>query len=208
MAVKSGPSSFAYLTELEPCDLPGYVEFLAVNPQLAIFENQTKSAQLLRVVSLAGKGSLLQRTVWQRGVAPIAGEAALSPDGRWLAYSMRESGVGELYVTALDNAADPARLAAPGTHPVWAGDGRQLFYTTDRGIVAVTVEGAAANWAARERVVIPTATLQDRRYNGDDFDVSRDGARVLLVKAARPDHPVTLKGLRSCGGAVATLLAR
>jgi hypothetical protein len=64
-----------------------------------------------------------------------------------------------------------------------------------------------ATWAARERVVIPAATMDDRLYDGETFDVSRDGARVLLLKSG-PADAVTLRGLRSCGAGVATLFGR
>jgi Tol biopolymer transport system component len=175
---------------------------------LAVFETQGRAQRLLRVVSLAGKGSVSERTVWQMSVQDPTGAAAISPDGRWIAYAGGEAGSGELYVVALDGAASPARLSPRGIHPVWSGDGGQLFYRTARGIVAVSGEGAVATWAARERLVIPEAILRDRSYDGDAFDVSRDGTRVLLLKSGGADARVALKGLRSCGAGIATLFLR
>ena len=55
---------------------------------------------------------------------------ALSPDGKWLAYSSNESGTFEVYVRPFPNAAS-ARWqlsTAGGSEPQWAHNGRELFY--------------------------------------------------------------------------------
>jgi Tol biopolymer transport system component len=68
-----------------------------------------------------------------------------SPDGRWIAYLSDESGSGEIYVRPY-----PARSesewqisAGGGESPVWSNNGHELFYESDRRIMAVdyTVEG-------------------------------------------------------------------
>ena len=58
------------------------------------------------------------------------GDAAMSPDGRWLAYASDESGTYEIYVRPFPEAAS-ARWqvsVAGGTDPVWSRTGRELFY--------------------------------------------------------------------------------
>jgi len=63
---------------------------------------------------------------------------ALSPDGRWLAYSSNESGLPEIYVVPFRTGPDGTPSIAGGkwqvsngggTAPVWRGDGKELFFT-------------------------------------------------------------------------------
>lgn len=64
---------------------------------------------------------------------------ALSPDGRWLAYSSNESGLPEVYVVPFHAAPDGTPSIAGGkwqvsngggTTPTWRGDGKELFFTS------------------------------------------------------------------------------
>ena len=54
----------------------------------------------------------------------------LSPDGRWMAYQSNQSGQFEVYVRPFPNVDDGQWLISPsgGTHPLWASNGRELFY--------------------------------------------------------------------------------
>ena len=52
----------------------------------------------------------------------------LSPDGRWLAYTVAR----ELYVQPFPLTGTKYRIPTDGAHvPQWSPDGRQLFYATD-----------------------------------------------------------------------------
>ena len=58
-------------------------------------------------------------------------QPALSPDGRWLAYSSTESGQSEVYVVAFPDPTVSERTTVSrggGEAPVWAPSGRELFY--------------------------------------------------------------------------------
>src|SRR5262249_52825139 len=65
------------------------------------------------------------------------GGAALSPDGKWLAYNSNESGIPETYVVPLRISAE-GRPSTPGgkwqvsdgggAHPFWRRDGKELFF--------------------------------------------------------------------------------
>jgi len=61
------------------------------------------------------------------------GEARLSPDGRWVAYSSNESGTNEVYVQGFPEADGRWMVSndggARGAYaPIWSDDGRELFY--------------------------------------------------------------------------------
>ncbi len=67
---------------------------------------------------------------------------ALSPDGRWLAYTSRATGRSEVYVrpTSVARARRLQASAGGGTEPAWSSDGQRLFYRDqDDWMVEATV---------------------------------------------------------------------
>ncbi len=140
---------------------------------------------------------------------PVAGgrdgegfAAALSPDGEWLAYTSNATGQEEVWVRAYPGPAPPARLSPNGgIEPVWARDGRTLYYLEGRALMAVTVDTSAAfEFGA------PVRLLEDgfRIYQQPpSYDVSADGRFVTLRSEAVPTISVLLNwpGLfREAGG--------
>jgi integron integrase len=68
--------------------------------------------------------------------------AALSPDGRWLAYQSVESGRAQVYVRPFPNVTE-ARWqisSAGGERPFWGHDGRELFFWAGNSPVITPVE--------------------------------------------------------------------
>ena len=109
--------------------------------------------------------------------------ARVSPDGRWIAYTSDESGRPEVY---LDSYPRPGRRvmasAGGGVHPVWRGDGRELYYWQDGALVAVQLGVPAGDWppAVGARTVLFRAP-----YNvapNTMYDVSPDGQRFVIVR--------------------------
>jgi serine/threonine-protein kinase len=68
--------------------------------------------------------------------------AAISPDGRWMAYQSNDSGRWEVY---LQPWSPPGRRrsvsTSGGTSPRWSENGRRLFYTGPAGLTSVSIEG-------------------------------------------------------------------
>src|SRR5439155_21550062 len=55
--------------------------------------------------------------------------AAVSPDGRWLAYVRNQTGRPEIYVRPFASPAGKTQVANNGgREPAWARDGQELFY--------------------------------------------------------------------------------
>ncbi len=131
-----------------------------------------------------GGGDLLARrlsgdtaTVPLLATPAFEGEAAISPDGRWLAYVSNEGGGDELYVRPWPNVTS-ARWPVShngGAEPVWSPNGRELYYIRgDRELMAVRVD-ASSTFHASE----PQALFSAEPYiagNGHaGYVVSRDG---------------------------------
>ena len=57
--------------------------------------------------------------------------AKFSPDGRWIAYASNESGRREIYVQPYPGPGGKWQVSATGgDEPVWARNGRELFFAT------------------------------------------------------------------------------
>ncbi len=113
------------------------------------------------------------------------GAPALSPDGRWVAYSSNESGRFEIYVTPFSSTS-AAKAKWPvsnggGLSPVWSRDGRALFYQSyDQRVEVASYKVNGESFVAEK----PRAWSQVRL--GDTgifqaFDVAPDGQRVLAL---------------------------
>jgi len=111
---------------------------------------------------------------------------ALSPDGRWLAYTSDESGQQELYVTPFPALGAKWQVSTNfGTSPIWRGDGKELFYKgPSERIMAAAVDGKGNSFKVGE--VTPLIDAPNRGQGGG-YDVSSDGQR-FLVKAWPEDR--------------------
>jgi dipeptidyl aminopeptidase/acylaminoacyl peptidase len=64
----------------------------------------------------------------------------LSPDGKWLAYVSNESGRSDVYVQPFPGPGPKWLVSTDGgTDPVWARNGRELFFRRARQMMSVTV---------------------------------------------------------------------
>jgi serine/threonine protein kinase len=107
-------------------------------------------------------------------------EAQFAPDGRLLAYMSDEIGRPEVFVQRYPPDGSKWQLSTSGgTSPVWARNGRELFFRNGNDMVSVPVE------------LSPTfkhgapITLFSRPLAVSRFSVSADGQRFLVV--ARDD---------------------
>jgi len=112
----------------------------------------------------------------------------VSPNGRWLAYESNDSGSFEIYVRPYPEVARaPSQVSTSGgTQPLWARNGRELFYfAPDGALMRVAVADGPA-WSAGA----PTMVLEGRyvvRPVGNvfrNYDIAPDGQRFLMMKAA------------------------
>ena len=114
--------------------------------------------------------------------------AEVSPDGQWVAYQSNESGRMEVYVRPFPKV-DTGHWQVStggGSRPLWARNGRELFYWafTNGALMAVTVHPAGALFSASN----PSKVFDTGQYyvgaTGRTYDVSADGQRFLMIKLA------------------------
>jgi Tol biopolymer transport system component len=109
------------------------------------------------------------------------GEARLSPDGRWVAYSSNESGKNEVYVQGFPEADGRWMVSNDGGTrgaytPVWGDDGRELFYKRGNSVLAIPVTPGAGFAFGTPR---PLFDLITKSGGGSALVVTDKGQRIL-----------------------------
>jgi len=109
---------------------------------------------------------------------------ALSPDGRWLAYSSNETGRREVYVVPFPNTGT-AKWAVSmhgGTEPLWSHRGGELFYRDGGGnMVAVEVKTTSTFSMGRSAVLF-SATGFASSPRHQQYAVAPDDRRFLMLR--------------------------
>ena len=105
-----------------------------------------------------------------------------SPDGHWIAYSSDQSGKPEVYVEAFPalGARYPV-TSGGGTAPVWAPDGKHIYYVAS-GRVNVATVSTAPVFTVTSRQQLFEGTYSLSQVVHAPYDVSPDGKHLLLVK--------------------------
>jgi Tol biopolymer transport system component len=111
------------------------------------------------------------------------GDGAFSPDGRWVAYVSDESGRQEVYVRAYPGEGRRLQVStAGGEWPIWSRDGRRLYYSQLRRLMAVDFDGEG-----NEPVVgRPQEVLRGFAFGRGNLDLLQDGRSFVLVQPAAP----------------------
>jgi serine/threonine-protein kinase len=121
--------------------------------------------------------------------------AMVSPNGRYFAYQSYESGRSEIYVRPFPVAASGRWQVSTGggTAPVWAPDGRELFYLDHtRTLMALPVDTSSTFRSGTPRKVLDAGYAVPANFGV--YDVSPTGEQFLMLKetgAANPDATPT-----------------
>ena len=121
--------------------------------------------------------------------------AALSPDGRWIAYLSDESGANEISVQSFPAGSDRQQVSVGGgTQPRWRRDGRELFYvSSDRKVMSVDIHAGERLEAGTPHALFQTRILPPVEAR-NHYDVTSDGQR-FVVNSRRPEDaslPITV----------------
>jgi Tol biopolymer transport system component/DNA-binding winged helix-turn-helix (wHTH) protein len=116
-----------------------------------------------------------------------------SPDGRWIAYTSNENGQADVYVQAFPGPGVKVQVSRNGgSHPAWRGDGRELFYLGQDGVLtAVAIAAGRALESGPPQALFQT-NVWNRTFN-QVYAVTRDGQRFLvnaLPPSSRSSAPI------------------
>jgi serine/threonine-protein kinase len=123
-------------------------------------------------------------------------EIALSPDGRWLAYVSDETGRPELFARPFPDVGSARYQLSVngGVAPLWARDGRELFFLDgNRNMVAVAVPPGAEfrPGAPRSLFRLDEDIYPPSREYYTPYDVAPDG-RFIMARLVRNRDAIEL----------------
>ena len=110
-----------------------------------------------------------------------------SPDGKWILYVSNDSGRDEIYVRPAADASTRITVSNDGgAEPVWARDGREVYYRNGDRLLAAPVQSFTPFAVGTPRVLFTTPLYERDRGAGagnPNYDVARDGQRFVMIQA-------------------------
>jgi hypothetical protein len=151
--------------------------------------------------------SLPDRTVREFLATPAnEGNAQFSPAGGAIAYQSDQSGRYEVYVQAYPGAGVSLPVSVGGgIEPVWAPDGRTLYYRQGPRLLAVAVQTVPALKAGTPKELFRRDYYSNSNLQSPVYAVHPDGDRFIMIKegSRQPVEAaeVILNWFQSLGGA-------
>jgi Tol biopolymer transport system component len=105
---------------------------------------------------------------------------ALSPDGRWLAYQSDQTGRMEVYVQSYPVPGARVSISLKGgTEPVWAHNGRELFYRAGDSLMVASVTTSGTFAVSGRKFLFTGSFLDGGSYR--DYDVAPDDQHFVMI---------------------------
>jgi serine/threonine-protein kinase len=110
--------------------------------------------------------------------------AAVSPDGRWLAYQSNESNRYEVYVRDLQGTGGRWQVSnGGGEEPHWAPNGRELYFRSESRLLVSPVE-RQPTFRPGTPSVLMQGIYNMRSDSGISFDVDPKSGRFVMIRLA------------------------
>jgi serine/threonine-protein kinase len=185
-AARNGPPNL-FITELTR---PGAAERLVASKNVQI-PGSWQSAGLIAFVEQrpgTGRDIFQLPVVGDRAPRPLivspAEESAprYSAAGDWLAYVSNDSGRNEVYLQSTSTASRRERVSTNGgAEPVWAPNGRELFYREGARMMAAAIPRADGQPVTPPRVLFEGEFARGT-IDSPNYDVMPDGQRFVMVQ--------------------------
>ncbi len=128
-----------------------------------------------------------------------ARQARFSPNGRYIAYASNETGTYQIYVQTFPEPSGKWQVStAGGVNPEWRRDGKELYFLSNAGLMAVDVDTTGPQF----EVGIPKPLFNADFVAGNGgagflnapYRVAADGQRFLVVTSTEEQNnsPITV----------------
>jgi hypothetical protein len=115
-----------------------------------------------------------------------------SPDGKWIALQTDESNQMEVYVRSFPEPSSRVQVSVDGgLQPTWSRDGRSLYYRAGGLLLAARVELSPSFRVLRTDTVSTVVAAPFLGF-GSDYDVQRDGKRIVTLVSNRDDYQLVV----------------
>ena len=104
----------------------------------------------------------------------------ISPDGRWIAYTSNSSDQLEVYIEPIVPGGAARQVSVVGgRRPHWRADGRELYFVSERRVMAVDVKPSSTFEVGPQKEVFRHPNMQF--ITGlSTYTVTADGQRFLI----------------------------
>jgi serine/threonine-protein kinase len=107
-------------------------------------------------------------------------DSVFSPDGRWVAYTMREDAGPAIYVQPFPPTGAKYLILPSAIHPVWTRDGREIIVMARGRLIAVGVT-TQPRFELRGSVEFSRTFMDGGPTTVRNFDVMTDGQHLLAI---------------------------
>ena len=177
----------------QPADRSAEAEPLLSGERLDVFEAvlSPDGRHVVYQLDTAGADIYYRARSGDTTSLPVAASATavenmprISPDGRWVAFTTNESGREEVVVQPFPGPGGRVQVSANGgSEPVWARDGRRLFYRGGGQIMAATVgPGPRFTVISRDELFPDRYAFATNPHA--NYDVMPDGERFIFLEPA------------------------
>ncbi len=189
IAYRSSQGRTNYLYEIQANGL-GKPELLVQGPQMIPNHYSPDGRHLLYMTFEKGQPFLalydrVERkvSIWGRG-----GDAQFSPDGKWLAYTVRN-----IFVESVSGGGARLPISDQGGYqPRWSRDGRRLFFfAPDRRLMEVSIEIRGGELLPGPPRPLFQTHVTAPRFASHQYDVTGDASR-FLINSLKPEAPLTM----------------
>jgi len=162
---------------------------VSVSGPWVAFAYEGAGSQLLRTTGLPSD-ILVARRGSDVTVQPYAAtqfresSPAIAPNGRWMAFVSDETGRDEVYVSAFPTPAGRQSVSLDGGgEPVWASDGRTLYFRSQSGgVIAARVRADGASFVVDRLDALPIGGYE-LSPDGADYDVAPGAASFAMIES-------------------------
>jgi len=145
---------------------------------------------------VAGRGDIIGiRTSGDTTSVPLVADEftqlhpAVSPDGRWLAYTSMESGAQEVYVRSFPGTTSGRWQVSNGggVQPRWSPDGQHLYFLNADRLIAARIQTARGFEVTDLKPLFSTAPYTgDRDPYHQAYEVLPDGRGFMFMRTREP----------------------
>ena len=177
-----------------PADMSAEATPLLTGDRVDVFEGilSPDARYLVYQLDTLGADIYYRAVTGDSTVRPIANNPAaienmprVSPDGRWIVFVTNESGRDEVVVQPFPGPGGRVQVSAGGgTEPVWARDGRRVFYRGSGKLMAASIRTTPSfSVIARDTLLTDSYVFATNPHA--NYDAFPDGAHFVFLE---PDH--------------------